>query len=86
MGWDDLAGVSELNAGYATLTSIFAQDGRTIAMLNRDFRRSDSRRWVHVPVAVVAAQPGLFEPVDPRHPERGCVRRDLSGDPERSAP
>jgi hypothetical protein len=86
VSWDDLAGVSELNARDATLTSFFDREGRTIAMLNRDFRRYESRQWVHVPVAVGAAQPRLFEPIDPRHPERGCVRRDLSGDPARSAP
>lgn len=86
VNWDDLAGVSELNWGASTLTSLFDQEGRTVVMLTRDFRRADSRRWVHVPVAVVAAQPGLFEPIDERHPVRGCVRRGLSGGEPRIAP
>lgn len=85
--WDDLAGVSELYMGDSTLTSIFDREGRTIAMLKRDFRRSDSRQWVHVPVAVLEVQPRLFEPVDLRQPQKGCIRRGrvLSGEP-RNAP
>jgi hypothetical protein len=87
MDWDDVGGVSQVGFRDGTLTVVYSPQGRAIVTLEGEFLGEASRRSYPVPTVIAAAMPTVFEPIDPHHPERGCVRRGLgvSGEP-RSAP
>ena len=87
LGWDEIVGISSLGAGVGASTFVYDREGRQVLSIDGEFRDERSRRRRNVPTLIISRKPEIFEAADPRHPERGCVRRDmvLSGEP-RSAP
>ena len=87
LDWGEIGGISSLGVGVGALTFVYDREGREVLSIDGEFRDERSRRRRNLPALVIAEKPGLFEAADPRHPERGCVRREvaLSGEP-RSAP
>jgi hypothetical protein len=55
--------------------AVFHRDGGELFAFAAPLVDEETGRRVELPVLISHLRPDLFEPLDPRHPERACVRR-----------
>jgi len=75
LAWSELGGVSRFGNGRVTTETVFDLSGKELATLEGPFVVDGSRRTTSLPTAILDVRPLEFLPLDPRHPERGCLTR-----------
>jgi hypothetical protein len=73
--WADLGGVSSGVDHRSRWRAVFYRDGKELFGFAAPLVDETTGRRVQLPVLISDLRPDLFEPLDPRHPERACVRR-----------
>jgi hypothetical protein len=82
--WSCFGSVSRIRAQdtrarEGTRESVFELSGKEVVAFEGPFKVEGRRKSVSLPTIIFEARPDLVAPTDPRHPERGCVRRSASG-------
>ena len=75
LAWSELGGVSRFVNKRVTTETVFDLSGKELAALDGPFVIDGSRRTVSLPTVILDVRPLDFFPLDPRHPERGCLTR-----------
>ena len=76
LAWADLGGASRFVRGRdKTTETVFTVSGVEAASIEGPFTIEGTRRSVNLPSVILDARPRDFMPLDPRHPERGCLTR-----------
>jgi hypothetical protein len=73
--WADLGGVSSGVDHRVRWRAVFHRDGSELFTFAAPLVDETTGRRVQLPELISQLRPDLFEPLDPRHPERACVRR-----------
>jgi hypothetical protein len=73
--WEEFGGASSGVDHRAKWRAIFHRDGHELIGFEAPLVDEATGRKVRLPLLIVRARPDLFEPLDPNHPERACVRR-----------
>ena len=75
LAWSELGGVSRFKARYNTFEPVYAISGAEIVGFEGPFNLEGRRKSVNLPTIILEARPNDYVPIDPKHPERGCVIR-----------
>ena len=73
--WADLGGASSGVDHQSRWRAVFGRDGTELFGFAAPLVDETTGRRVQLPELISHVRPDLFEPLDPRHPERACVRR-----------
>ena len=73
--WADLGGASSGVDHRVRWRAVFRKDGTELFTFAAPLVDETTGRRVQLPELISHLRPDLFEPLDPRHPERACVRR-----------
>ena len=73
--WDEVGGMSSDMDWRGPWRSLRRRDGAELVTVRGPFVDETTGRTVALPMLLVRLRPELFEPLDPRHPDRACVRR-----------
>jgi hypothetical protein len=73
LAWSELGGASRIRGTYNTYEPVFALSGEEAVTLAGPFKVEGRRKSVSLPSIILEARPKQFMPIDPRHPERGCL-------------
>jgi len=74
LAWPQVGGVSRTRTRYRTTERVFLRAGAEAVSFEGPFTVEGRPRSVSLPAIFLEARPTSFVPIDPRHPERGCVR------------
>jgi len=73
--WDELGGVSSGANWRSSWRSLWRRDGAELVTVRGPFVDEASGARVELSAVIVRVRPDTYEPLDPRHPDRACVRR-----------
>jgi hypothetical protein len=79
LAWSDLGGVSRIKGRDSTYEPVYGMSAEEVIAFEGPFKVEGRRKSVSLPTIILEARPNNFVPIDPGHPERGCVTRSPRG-------
>jgi hypothetical protein len=77
LAWSGLGGTSRIEGQGKTYEPVYSITGEEVVAFEGPFKVQGRRTSVSLPAIILEVRPKAFDPIDSRHPERGCVIRSV---------